>query len=165
MHLDRLKVMALTGCGLGFAPVASGTFGTLPGVVLAVLAQGLVPAEVVGLVWLGMAVALLLLGFALGPFANARFRAKDPRECVLDEVVGYLVTVACLALTGPPPLAAGHLAAFLVFRAADVLKPPPARQLESLPGGYGIMMDDVAAGLYAGLVLVLARDFLGASWL
>jgi phosphatidylglycerophosphatase A len=134
-------------------------------VVLAVLTAAFVPAAQVGFVWLALAVGLLLVGFALGPFANARFHAKDPREFVLDEVVGYLFAVSCLALTGPPPLAAGHVAAFLVFRAADVVKPPPARQLESLPGGYGIMMDDVAAGLYAGLVLVLARSFLGASWL
>jgi phosphatidylglycerophosphatase A len=82
---------------------------------------------------------------------------EDPGLFVLDEVVGYVVTVAIAAsLLGRLPDGLDHAAAFVAFRVFDVLKLPPARQLEDLPGAWGIMADDVAAGVQAGLVLWLA---------
>jgi phosphatidylglycerophosphatase A len=81
---------------------------------------------------------------------------------VLDEVVGYLVTLLTYALVrGVMPDAFGHLAAFFAFRVFDVLKPQPARKLEDLPGAWGIMVDDQMAGIYAGLSMWLVLPLLG----
>ena len=86
---------------------------------------------------------------------------KDPGIFVLDEVVGYLITVAWIA--GPSPLTL--VVGFFVFRFFDVFKPRLARRLERIPGGDGILLDDVVAGLY-GLVLVMlpARLLIDAPW-
>jgi phosphatidylglycerophosphatase A len=157
MRADGLKILVVTSGGLGYAPFASGTFGTLGGVVLAVVAQILCPSPSLASVWLGLAVLLFFVGVALGPFAIKRFGRKDPSEFVLDEVAGYLVTVGVMTVFGQAPQLHGHLWAFFVFRAADVLKPMPARQLERLPAGFGIMADDLMAGVYAGLLLALLR--------
>ncbi|MAE75960.1 MAG: phosphatidylglycerophosphatase A [Planctomycetes bacterium] len=161
---NRGKVAVLTFCGLGLAPVAPGTFGTLGGVLLAipiVLIPG-VPG------WLGLLAAAALavaLGVALGGFAERHFDCKDPGQVVIDEVAGYLVTVAAWDLAfGRPLTFAGHCAAFLLFRAADILKPPPGRWLEQLPGGWGVMLDDVVLALYSGAALC-GLGWLGFTWL
>ncbi len=82
------------------------------------------------------------------------YRSKDPEFVVIDEVAGQLVSLIGVRLSG-----ASVLAAFVLFRAFDIVKPPPLRQLERLPAGFGIMCDDLAAGLYAAAVLQLARHF------
>ncbi|HEY0797386.1 MAG TPA: phosphatidylglycerophosphatase A, partial [Acidisarcina sp.] len=79
---------------------------------------------------------------------------EDPQHVVLDEVVGqWIALIACPADWVHP------LLALALFRLFDITKPPPARQLEDLSGGWGIMLDDVAAGLYALLVLQLVRHW------
>jgi len=158
MSTDGLKILVVTSGGLGYAPFASGTFGTLGGVVLAVGIQMLCPAGSLPSVWLGLSAVLFFVGVALSPFAIKRFGRKDPSEFVLDEVAGYLVTVGVVALfSHQAPQLSGHLWAFVLFRAADVVKPTPARQLERLPAGFGIMADDMMAGAYAGLLLAGLR--------
>ncbi|MEM9803501.1 MAG: phosphatidylglycerophosphatase A, partial [Planctomycetota bacterium] len=72
---------------------------------------------------------------------------------VVDEVVGYLVTIAWTS--GPSPLAL--FVAFVVFRFFDIVKPPPVRRFERLPGGDGILLDDVVAGLYGLLTMAVLR--------
>ena len=73
---------------------------------------------------------------------------------MIDEVAGYLVTVATFALVFARPLTfEGHVAAFVLFRVVDILKPPPGRQLERLPGGLGVMLDDIVLALYSGVAL------------
>lgn len=142
-----------TGAYTGLAPTAPGTFGTLPGVALAPLvgmATGLGAAPYT---------LILLAIIALAIWAADRFAAetgtKDPQTVVIDEIAGYLVTVAFLPLS-VTTLVAG----FLAFRLFDIVKPPPARQCEALPGGFGIVLDDVVAGLYANMVLRLILPFL-----
>ena len=73
---------------------------------------------------------------------------KDPGRIVIDEGVGFLFTVAFL-----PVGIATAVAGFFVFRVLDILKPPPARQIEALPGGWGIVADDVVAGIYSNILL------------
>ena len=80
---------------------------------------------------------------------------EDPGFVVVDEVLGQWIALAGLARWG----AIGVSAAFLLFRLFDIWKPPPVRQLEALPGGLGIILDDVMAGVYAALVLFLAGCF------
>ncbi len=159
---ELLKEALITWFGLGHAPVASGTFGTLGGVVLAALAGSLWPEHYLAIV-LGLAVVLLLIGSTLGGWAERKWSRKDPGQYVLDEVVGYLVAAAWPVFPGWTHLGL----AFLLFRITDILKPPPARQLERVKGGWGILLDDVVAGIWALLALIAVRhffpDFLGAA--
>ena len=97
--------------------------------------------------WLGV----LLVASAIGVYSAGRAApewGEDPGQVVVDEGVGFLFAVAFL-----PPSAGTVIASFFVFRAFDIVKPPPARQLEALPRGWGIVADDVIAGLYSNVVI------------
>ena len=156
--MNRLRLFAVS-CGfLGCSPFAPGTVGTLGGVAIAWALSGTSGY----LYWsLAACAALYLLGRALGPWSERYTGKKDPGVFVLDEVIGYLITVAWFR--GPSP--AALFLAFFVFRFFDIVKPPPARRLERLGGGDGILLDDVVAGLY-GLVLVMlpARLWIDLPW-
>lgn len=160
--LDRLRFLLVTSCGLGLSPFAPGTVGTLGGVVLGLLLQlALAPAHVMTAYWVAAAV-LFVLGCMQTDFVKRTFRGEDPGAYVLDEVIGYLVTLALwMALTGEQPNALAHAGAFFLFRVFDVLKVQPCRRLEDLPGALGILADDVMAGVYAGLALWLCMPFFG----
>ncbi len=149
---DNAKELLVTFFGLGKAPVASGTFGTLGGVALAAII-GLAAPEHFTVLCLGLSLVLCMLGAGCGDWAERRYGKKDPGEYVLDEVAGYLVAV-CLPLSlgadGTPDHFMAHLvAAFFLFRLTDIVKPPPAKRMESIPGGWGILADDLVAGAYA----------------
>jgi len=103
-------------------------------------------------------VLLIVILVAVGiPAATLEARArskKDPSHVVIDEVAGQLVTlIAC------PIVWQALLAGFILFRVFDILKPPPVRSLERLPGGTGIVVDDLGAGVYALLILQLLLRF------
>jgi phosphatidylglycerophosphatase A len=139
-----VSLAVATVFGIGYVPVAPGTFGSLVG--LAVWA--VLPASAISQ---GGAIAtLLVLGFMTGGVAERHFRRADPRQVVLDEVMGMLVTLFLVPVT-----AAGAVLGFLLFRLADVIKPYPANRLERLPGGIGVMADDFMAAVYANLALRL----------
>lgn len=140
--------LGLVSCGyLGCSPFAPGTVGTLGGVAIA-WALSFTDNY---LLWSAVAaVVVYLIGRSLGDWAEQYAGEKDPGIFVLDEVVGYLITVAWI---GPPSYLALALA-FFVFRFFDIFKPGPARRMEKIPGGDGILLDDVVAGFY-GLVLVM----------
>jgi phosphatidylglycerophosphatase A len=159
---DRVRWLLATGGGLGQAPIASGTFGSLGGVVLAIVLQLAVAERALPSVLWGVAALLLLFGCRLTPFVARTFPSEDPKPFVLDEIVGYLITVAIWATWHGAPTPLVHVVAFVLFRATDVLKLPPAGRLEDLPGAIGIMLDDVAAGVQAGLLLLVA-GWLGLS--
>jgi len=145
--LRSLAWLVATGLGCGLAPVAPGTVGSL----VALVIYYFLPIA-------GDSLALYLLvgvGFLVGVAATGTLTSvtdPDPRRAVWDEFVG--VWAACLLLPKDPPWLA---AAFLSFRALDVWKPWPIRLLERLPGGLGIMADDLAAGLVATAVLNALR--------
>jgi len=146
---DRLIEAYLTCFGLGYAPIASGTFGTLGGVALAIVFALYLPAHYM-LACLVTAAVLTLIGAPLGKWAEEKWQRKDPGQYVLDEVIGFLVAVAFI------DLAVG----FLLFRFFDIFKPPPARQLEKVPGGWGIILDDVVAGIYAAIALCVYTNYI-----
>lgn len=158
--IDRLRWCLITSFGLGLSPVASGTVGTLGGVALAVTLQWAFPQHVVAS-WSVAAAVLFVYGCLETKFVARVWPKKDPGQFVLDEVVGYLVTVIVYALLRENPDAVGHTAAFFAFRAFDVLKIQPARKLEDLPGAVGIMADDQMAGLYAGVSIWLVLPLIG----
>ena len=141
--------MALaTGLGSGYSPVAPGTAGTVVAVPLAALL--LTAAAVVQLAIL--AAAALVAVWSAG-VAVARTGIKDPSIVVVDEVIGQWLTLCGTSTYNWKT----WLAAFLFFRAFDILKPPPVRQFEKLPEGWGIVADDAMAGIYAALCLALVN--------
>jgi phosphatidylglycerophosphatase A len=156
-RLDHLRAAIVSCLGLGYAPVASGTFGTLGGVGVVLLLDPISSrfGWHFGLAAAIAAAVLTLVGISLGGWAERHYRLKDPGPFVLDEVVGYLVAVIRI---GPgSPETKEMITAFIAFRFFDVIKPWPARRLEQLPRGLGIMLDDVVAGLYALLSIVVLR--------
>lgn len=134
------------GFGTGLAPVAPGTFGTLPGMLLFWLTLDF------GLyVQLGIAVALAVFGAWLCGESARRIGVHDHGGIVWDEIVGMYVTLFAAPLT-----ITGWVLAFVAFRLFDIVKPWPIRDLDhSIQGGPGIMLDDLVAALYAASLLAL----------
>lgn len=139
----------------GYAPVASGTFGSAAGllVYLALRWTHLTHLE------LPVIVGLFVVGIWAASRTARHLGRTDPGIVVIDEVVGMLISVAFLQVS-----VAGAIVAFLAFRVLDIIKPFPAAQSERLHGGLGIMMDDVFAGLYAHLI-VRGLAWLAPEWM
>ena len=147
--MRKLAILLATFFGAGYSPFAPGTAGSLAAVGIAV-ALHLPPWQYAALA------ALLFLPavWAAGVTARA-LKKKDPGLVVVDEVIGQWI-----ALAGARTLNwETYLAAFILFRLFDIWKPPPVRQLEALPGGWGINADDVMAGAYAAVLLWLGGRF------
>lgn len=148
------RLLASAG-GLGLAPVASGTFGTLAGIPIAIALDRSVGDQ--PLLYVAAVVLLSLLAIWAADVSARDAEIKDPSFVVIDEVAGYVVTVALLPAS-VPVLVVG----FFIFRAFDIVKPPPVGALERLPGGLGIVADDLAAGLLSNVLLRLVMAF---GWL
>lgn len=127
---------------LGFSPLAPGTVGTLAAFAVY---WWLVPA---GLWVLVVAAVAIAVGIWAGGVAEKVWQKKDPGRVCVDEFAAYFVAVAFL-----PKTAAYAVAAFILSRVFDILKPFPAGRSQRLPGGWGIMADDVVAAVYANLIL------------
>lgn len=157
--MERLKLLIATSGGLGLAPVAPGTFGTLTGVLIA---WGLSFTGAGFPLWtVATVLVLYVIGRPLVTWAERRAGTGDPGWYTLDEVIGYLVCVAWIA----PPSMLSLLAAFVLFRAFDIFKPPPIRRVERLHGADGVLLDDVVAGLYGlGCMAVLRLTLLDATY-
>lgn len=141
--------------GLGDVfPAPGTTVGSLAGAVLYWAAAAIWPTAVTGVALVGLVLMLPVSVWACGEEAKRRGIA-DPHPVVMDEVVGQWLTVAVVALVQSHQPGLRELAvAFLLFRVFDVLKPWPIRRLEELPGGWGIVADDLAAGAAAGALTV-----------
>jgi phosphatidylglycerophosphatase A len=153
--LDRLRLAAATGLGLGYAPLAPGTVGSLAGLALVVACWRL------GGPWAVLVGAALVTAaglWAAGP-AEARFGRRDPGVVVIDEVAGQMVA---LLFASPEP--ATLVCGFILFRIFDIWKPQPVRRAERIPGASGIMLDDLLAGVYANLILHLLRWVFPGWW-
>ncbi len=144
MFLRRIGVFIATCAHVGYAPVAPGTFGSAFGL----LVYYLVRRQGSTLVELGTLAVILLIGLWSATEAEHHFGGIDPGPVVIDEVVGMLITLAL-----HPVNVAGAVTGFFIFRVLDVVKPWPARRLELLPGGFGVVLDDVMAGIYGNLVM------------
>jgi phosphatidylglycerophosphatase A len=99
---------------------------------------------------ISLAILVTLIGIPAATLVARASSAKDPQFVVIDEVAGQLIALIAVPLAWKT-----FLAGFILFRIFDILKPPPVRQLEKLPEGTGIVLDDVAAGLYALVVMQL----------
>ena len=149
--MGRVAVALATAGYAGFFPFAPGTVGSAVGVVVwaaARLAGATAVSEAL------LVVTLLVVGALAASEAERRLGTTDPGPVVIDEVMGQ-----CVALIAAPLTWNTALLGFVLFRAFDIVKPPPARQLERAHGGWGIMLDDLAAGVYAAIVLQVAVNY------
>lgn len=144
--MNRLVMLLATWFGSGRSPVAPGTAGTAAAIPLYLLVSGL-PL----FLYLAFTVLFILFSIAVASRAEAILGCHDHGSLVIDEVAGFLV-----AMAGSHPSLITVMAGFFLFRLFDVVKPFPAGWIDrNLPGGAGVVLDDVAAGAYAGLVMHL----------
>jgi phosphatidylglycerophosphatase A len=146
--------LVATFFGVGFMRPGPGTWGSAATLLLWWLVTRRVAPNQQATVAIALAASAIAIGI---PAATAVARAcglKDPQFVVIDEVAGQLI-----AFIAAPATWRSLLVAFILFRGFDMFKPPPVRQLERLPEGYGIVIDDVGAGLYALAVMHLLLHF------
>lgn len=139
-----------SGFGLGLSPVAPGTVGTLLGIPVCLL--------YLSLPWIFRLLVVIVL-FAVSIYVSGRaeeiYGKKDDQRIVIDEIIGFQVTMLPMAINIP------HLCVgFVLFRVFDIWKPFPLKKLQNLPGGWGVVLDDVGAGIYAGMAMFLLAFFL-----
>ncbi|OGU76389.1 MAG: phosphatidylglycerophosphatase A [Ignavibacteria bacterium RBG_16_34_14] len=142
MQINFFEKLIGSGFYTGYMPLTSGTFGSL----VALLIYWIPGFENPSII-----IPCVVLFASYGIYIGGKFEkayGKDPAECTVDEIVGQWISLLFL-----PKTILISLFAFFVWRLFDIVKPFPARRLEKLPGGFGIMMDDVAAGFYS-LILV-----------
>lgn len=128
-------------------PFASGTFGTLAAVLFILIFR---PADFTLLV---ITVAVIIVGTVAAQVAECYYNEKDSGRIVIDEVAGYFVSILYV-----PRGFVVLVLAFFLFRAFDIIKPPPVNYMERIRGGAGIMLDDVAAGIYVNIILQIATS-------
>ena len=162
---ERAGVALGTLLGAGYFPLGPGTLGSALAVLMCVALgpvwrMGPVPLWRDGLLLLAGAALLYAPACWAAGVCEQVFSQKDPGRVVIDEVVGQMITLAAV----PGQLTWGGwkywLAGLIIFRVFDIAKPFPIRRLERLPGGFGVVTDDVAAGFY-GYVVLKAAQFLG----
>ena len=152
----------LTSCfGLGYLPIAPGTWGSMP--VAAVF--GLMCYQGVSVITVSIVMGVIVLAGSIicvlfSPEVIEATGKKDPSEVVADEAAGQAVTFIGACAAGAGSAAIITIAGFLLFRLFDILKPFPCRRLENLPKGFGILADDLMAGVYAAVVLQTGIRFL-----
>ena len=150
VKLSFIEKLLGSGFYTGYIPFATGTFGTLAALVI-YLIPGFENPYVI--------IPAIVIFFIYGVYVGNKFEidyGKDPSECTIDEVVGTWISYLLL------PKAIGIIViTFFLWRALDIFKPYPARKLENLNGGLGIMIDDVVSGFYTLIIMHLVVYFFG----
>jgi len=148
MNEKLIKLLA-TGFGAGLAPVAPGTTGTLVGVLICLIFPSLH--------WLPrllIVIFLLVLAVYIAGRAEQVYGKKDDQRIVIDEIAGFQVAMLPVAITG-----LHLLVGFVLFRIFDIWKPFPLRNFQQCAGGWGVVVDDIGAGVYAGAVMLMLVFF------
>ena len=148
---NRLITILASFFYLGYSPIAPGTMGTIGAIPL----YYLLTAYLTNIQYLIAAIILTVFGIIISFKAVALYNEDDAKEIVIDEVVGYLVTMILIA-----PNTLNIVLGFFLFRFFDIVKPFPVRRFERLRGGYGVVMDDVVAGIMACLTLHIINYFI-----
>lgn len=160
------RSLVLTAGGLGLLRPAPGTWGSLPpvAIALALHAAGTSPTILIAAVLLlGLAGSIACVRF--GRWAESHWGRSDPSSVVADEVAGQAIAVAAVPWwrfdsgTVDADVFLWCTGAFLLFRVLDIVKPPPIDQLQSLPAGWGVLADDLAAGAIAAVAILVASAF------
>jgi len=143
---DKIALFVAQGAYSGRAPVAPGTAGTIVGILLYLLIKDLGPFG-----YGAACIAVIAIGIGAAGHVDRMLGTKDNSTIVIDEIAGYLIALFFV------PFSWGNVAAgFLVFRVFDIVKPWPLRRFERIPGGPGVMLDDLGAGVYTNIVLQIA---------
>jgi phosphatidylglycerophosphatase A len=141
--MNRFLLFLATGFGAGFSPVVPGTAGTLVAIPLCLLITR-IPSPLFELT----VVTFFFFSSWISDRAQTHWGRKDDRRIVIDEIMGFLITI-----TWVPQTVLSVTLAFFLFRLFDIVKPPPIRRLEKVKMGYGVVLDDLLAGVYANIVL------------
>jgi phosphatidylglycerophosphatase A len=144
--------LSIATCGVGYLPLAPGTFGSLVGVGMFLLLARVIAGNALVAVVLALIVAVTFAGIWAGTRIEQLFGRKDPGKVVVDEVAGQLIALFPLALFAHWSTGIVILS-FILFRFFDIVKPYPANRLQELDGGIGIMFDDLIAGVYGAVVV------------
>jgi phosphatidylglycerophosphatase A len=148
--MKTITLLLTTCLGIGYFPIAPGTAATAAGIGLIWLLQGQMA------LYLAILLGLLAVGIPACTYLEKQLKRKDPGIIVVDEIVGIMV-----ALIGLPLTWSVAIVGFFLFRAFDMFKIYPINRLEALPGGMGIILDDVMAGLYTNIILHIAVRYAG----
>ncbi len=155
--------LAIATCGVGYLPVAPGTWGSLVGLGIFLLLRLSLANNALFLIALLFTIALVTVSGIWAASQTERLSGrKDPGKVVVDEVAGQLISTLPLVLMSTTTWQMWIIVSFILFRFFDIVKPYPAKKLEALHGGLGIMCDDLVAGVYAAAI-VLVAGFLTAS--
>jgi phosphatidylglycerophosphatase A len=144
LKINSFEKLIGSGFFTGYFPVASGTVGSLAAIVIY-----LIPGFEKLFVIIPATLVIVFYGIYIGTKFEAEY-GKDPAQCTIDEVVGTWISLIAL-----PKTFGIIIAAFFLWRILDIIKPPPARNLERLKGGLGIMIDDVISGIYTLIIMHL----------
>ena len=140
-------LLLATGFGVGTSPIAPGTLGTLVAILIYYFLSEISPP-----LYEITLIGFFFLSVWVSENAERFFRKKDDQRIVIDEIIGFLITMLWV-----PKTIRFVIIGFLLFRFFDIVKPFPCRQLERVRGGLGVVLDDLAAGIYANVVLQLLR--------
>jgi phosphatidylglycerophosphatase A len=146
--------LTATFFGIGRLDPGPGTWASVATVVVWAAAALVLPPELRTPIAIAMALLVIPLGILAATRVARVAGSKDPQFVVIDEVAGQLIALIAVPLAWKT-----FLASLILFRAFDIIKPPPVRQLEKLPEGTGIVLDDVAAGIFAFVVMHLLLHF------
>jgi len=150
VKLNFIEKSLGSGFYTGYIPFASGTFGTLAALFIYLIPGFEIPYVIIH---------AIIIFFIYGVYVGSKFEniyGKDPSECTIDEVVGTWISYLLL-----PKTIGIIIITFFLWRALDIFKPYPARKLENLNGGLGIMIDDVVSGFYTLIIMHLVVYFFG----
>jgi phosphatidylglycerophosphatase A len=150
LKINSFEKFIGSGFYTGYSPFISGTVGSLAALIIY-----LIP----GFEQLFIIIPSIVIFMAYGIYVGNKFEAeygKDPAQCTIDEVVGMWISLVAL-----PKTFAIVAIAFILWRILDIIKPPPARNLERLKGGLGIMIDDVISGIYTLIIMLLVVYLFG----
>jgi phosphatidylglycerophosphatase A len=144
-HSPKWACWIATGFGVGYFPIMPGTLGSLLGFCFFLILRPLPP-----ILYFFTFIGFIFLGIYTAGLSESFFQKKDPSEIVIDEIVTMMGILFLI-----PPSVGWWFTGLVAFRVFDILKPPPCRQFERLPGGWGIMADDLLAGAYTVVLLQL----------
>jgi len=139
-----------TVAGLGELRPGPGTWGSALAVLTWFLISQVIPPELQRGALILLSLAVIAIGIPAATKVASAYGNKDPQNVIIDEVAGQWITLIAV-----PVAWKSLLVGFILFRGFDIFKPPPIRRIETLPGGFGIVLDDVAAGIYASIMMHL----------
>lgn len=146
--MKRVVIFLATGCYVGYSPLIPGTTGTLAAIPLYLILSHLSP-----LYYIAILLGAIYIAIWASDGAEVLLQSRDCRHIVIDEMVGFLVAMVMV-----PPTFRNILLGFFLFRALDIIKPIPIRTLEErVRGGYGVVLDDIVAGVYTNLIIHVLR--------